>query len=144
VSKIARVVCLVGLATIMCLQQADAGLVDSNAIGIRAVTGLDGTSMVLLLASGELVHISGTEVTTLLDEIPVPPTEVLVFEAIANSGCNYVGYLGPAYLITQTGILYYKPDCTTNWTNVGPLPWTGPVSTKKSSWATIKEKFRSK
>jgi hypothetical protein len=127
--------------------RADAGLVDSNAIGIRAVTGLDYSTdgpMVVLLDSGQLLRIHGTEITTLQDVLPVPAGEVLVFEAKPINECN-VDYLGgPAYVITQAGILYYKANCSYNWINLGPLPGTGPISTKQSTWGVIKDKFRSK
>ena len=84
-------------------EPANAGLVDSNSVGIRAVTGLDYSTdgpMVVLLDSGQLVRIHGTEVVPLQDVLPVPAAEVLVFEAKPMNVC-YVEYLGPAYLITQ-------------------------------------------
>lgn len=121
---------------------ARADFVETNPLGIRAISGGGPSSpMVVLLESGAVIEVQGGGGFIPLNvTLPVPPSEIVAFEGV-GCGCEFNELASTSYIITTSGIVW-RVSGHGGWENLGALPGVGPVTVDRSSFGKIKSQHR--
>ena len=124
--------------------RAAAGFVQTNPLGIRAVSGGGSSSaLVLLMDSGEFIAVEGggpfRHLTSAI--LPVPVADVLAFEGMSDASSSDLSQM--SWIITNVGVVWRKVAGSGGWENLGTIPGVvGPVPVDGGSFGKTKNAYR--